>query len=189
MAGIEKITKKIAEEADAKASAIIAGAKKQAEGILGDAVNAANEKAKEIEKKAKREAEETDRRVRSGVDLEKRKMTLLAKRELIEKVFAEVRQSVLALPREKYIDFLVKSAADENLNGKLVFAENDRDVAKQTEKRLQELGKTFCEITYTNELANGFLIEDGAVRVNCTVDEILESRREELEAIIVSQIF
>ena len=128
MEGINKITAKIAQDAQADIDKLMAetGAKLQA--IQADAAAQAQEEAHEIVEKGRMAAAERLERLKSASQMERRKLELAAKQEVLGEAFALALEKLCTLPEQEYIALLTKLALEASSSGKeqLILSQKDR---------------------------------------------------------------
>ena len=134
MEGINKITAKIAQDAQADIDKLMAetGAKLQA--IQADAAAQAQEEAHEIVEKGRMAAAERLERLKSASQMERRKLELAAKQEVLGEAFDLALEKLCTLPEQEYIDLLARLALEASSSGKeqIIFSQKDRaKVGKQ----------------------------------------------------------
>ena len=134
MEGIEKITAKIAEDAQAEVSRLMAETDEKVKAIQTSAAAQAQQEANEIVEKGRMAAAERLERLSSAAQMERRKLELAAKQEVLGEAFDLALSKLCALPEKDYIDLLTKLALEASSSGKerLIFSQKDRNkVGKQ----------------------------------------------------------
>ena len=134
MEGIEKITAKIAEDAQAEVSRLMAETDEKVKAIQTSAAAQAQQEANEIVEKGRMAASERLERLSSAAQMERRKLELSAKQEVLGEAFDLALSKLCALPEKDYIDLLTKLALEASSSGKerLIFSQKDRTkVGKQ----------------------------------------------------------
>ena len=128
MNGIEKITAKITQDADAEAARILADAEAKAREILTEAQTQAEKISADLSVKGRKAAEERRERLKSAAGMERRKILLAAKQEVLGEVFDLALEKLCSLPEEEYIALLTALALEASTSGKeqLVFSIKDR---------------------------------------------------------------
>jgi len=128
MDGIEKITAQIEADARQEADRIISQAKEQAEQIRLDCEARATHEAEELLKKANQNAALQEKRLYSMAQLDARKLTLSAKQEMVDKAFQRALELLTGLDDETYVALLSGLAASASSTGQesLVFSPDDR---------------------------------------------------------------
>lgn len=198
MNGIEKITGRIAVDADAQAKALLDQAKKQAAEITAGYQALAESQYAETVAKGKADAADRVERLGGVAQLEARKRRLAAKQELLEQAFDLALEKLLALPEDQYVDLLAKLAADGCTTGReaLVLSVADRPrygkrVVTQANARLEAAGKTAL-LTLSEEsrdFRGGLYIQDGNVENNCTFPTIVRMLREQMAGEVAKLLF
>ena len=134
MEGIEKITARIAQDARTEIEALAAQTEEKAAGILNSAQAQAQEEANEIVERGRSAAGERLERLSSAAQMERRKLELAAKQEVLGEAFELALEKLCAMPEKEYIALLTKLALQASSSGKeqLIFSPKDRTrVGKQ----------------------------------------------------------
>ena len=131
---IYKITAKIAEDAQAEVSRLMAETDEKVKAIQTSAAAQAQQEANEIVEKGRMAASERLERLSSAAQMERRKLELAAKQEVLGEAFDLALSKLCALPEKDYINLLTKLALEASSSGKerLIFSQKDRNkVGKQ----------------------------------------------------------
>ena len=134
MEGIEKITAKIAEDAQAEVNRLMAETGEKVKAIQTSAAAQAQQEANEIVEKGRMAASERLERLSSAAQMERRKLELAAKQEVLGEAFALALEKLCTLPEKEYISLLTKLVLEASTSGreKLIFSQKDRNkVGKQ----------------------------------------------------------
>ena len=134
MDGIEKITARIHADLERDVAELKAEAQQQSDAILADARAQAQQQSDAILTRGRKAAEERQERLESAAKMERRKLTLAAKQEVLGEAFDEALNRLCALPDEEYINLLTALALKASTTGKekLIFSQKDRSrVGKQ----------------------------------------------------------
>ena len=134
MEGIEKITARIAQDAQAEAGRLLAEAEAKAQAIRADAQAQAREEAGGIVERGRAAAAERLERLASASQMERRKLELAAKQEVLGEAFDLALEKLCTLHEKEYISLLTKLALEASASGKeqLIFSQKDRNtVGKQ----------------------------------------------------------
>ncbi len=128
MEGIEKITAKIAQDAQAEIEKLTAETDEKVKSILDSAQAQAREEAGDIVEKGRAAAGERLERLSSAAQMERRKLELAAKQEVLGEAFDLALEKLCTLPEKEYIDLLTKLALEASASGKeqLIFSQKDR---------------------------------------------------------------
>ena len=134
MEGIEKITAKIAQDAQAEISQLMAETDQKVQAVRANAAAQARQEANDIVEKGRAAASERLERLSSASQMERRKLELAAKQEVLGEAFSLALEKLCALPEKEYIELLTKLALQASSSGKeqLIFSPKDRSrVGKQ----------------------------------------------------------
>jgi V/A-type H+-transporting ATPase subunit E len=187
---IDRITKKIMEDAEAEAKEILTKAEDEIETVKADTaetIAAIEGKARE---EAAKEAEEQKRRIISRAQAEMRKELLAEKQKLIDESFRKAFTSLAELNAEKYSALMKKLLLQSVEEGdeEVILASHDRGVdwsglVSDVNRQLSAQNRKGALILSgeTREMAGGFVLRKGRKEINCDLKLIVESVREELE--------
>lgn len=134
MEGIEKITAKIAQDAQAEISALMAETGEKVKAVRAGAEAQAQQEANDIVERGRMAAAERLERLSSAAQMERRKLELGAKQEVLGEAFDLALEKLCALPEQAYIDLLTSLVLEASSSGKekLIFSQKDRNkVGKQ----------------------------------------------------------
>lgn len=128
MDGIEKITAKIAADAQAEIDALTAQAQAEADKITAGYKAQAQALRQELEAKGGKAAAEREERMASVAQLEARKAELAAKQDLLDRTFDRALEKLCALKDDQYIDLLARLIAEASSTGQeeILFSQADR---------------------------------------------------------------
>ena len=128
MEGIEKITAKIAQDAQAEISQLMAETDQKVQAVRANAAAQARQEANDIVEKGRAAASERLERLSSASQMERRKLELAAKQEVLGEAFALALEKLCTLPEKEYISLLAKLALEASSSGKeqLIFSKKDR---------------------------------------------------------------
>ena len=131
MDGIEKITARIRADADAELAQLREQTEAQILEIQTQSKTQADQERTAILARGRRAAEE---RLKSAAHLERRKLELAAKQEVLSEAFEQALEKLCALPEEEYIQLLTGMVLQAVSTGReqLVFSPRDRSrIGKQ----------------------------------------------------------
>ena len=198
MNGIEKITERIAQDAQAEISKVEAEAKAQADAITAKYTAQAVAERQSLQAAAKAKAEERMERLDSVAQMEAKKMLLAAKQEMLNRAFNLALEKLTHLPEEEYVELLAKLAAHSAITGQeqMILSPADRTrygvkAATRANELLAKEGKT-ASITLsetTQDIEGGLLLSDGAVEVNCTFETLVRLSRNEASLEVSKVLF
>lgn len=128
MEGIEKITARIQQDAQAEVDRISAQAQAQAEEVRAQARAQAEKLSADILARGEKAAAERLERLKSAAQMERRKLELASKQEVLGEAFDKALEKLCSLPEKEYIDLLTRLALEASSTGReqLVFSQKDR---------------------------------------------------------------
>jgi len=198
MNGIEKITARIAADAQAESDALAAQTKEKVQAIQSEYAEKARQEREAILARGKKAAGERLERLESATGMERRKLELATKQEMLGEAFDRALEKLCSLPEAEYTSLLsslaikaartgqeqmIFSQADRARVGKqVVMAANEQLAAKGLPGELKLSGET-------RAIKAGFILSDGDVEINCAFDTLVRMHREELEKDVVQILF
>ena len=141
MEGIEKITAKVAQDAQADIDRLTAETEEKVQAIRAAAAARAQQEANDIVEKGRMAAAERLERLSSASQMERRKLELGAKQEVLGEAFALALEKLCTLPEKEYISLLAKLALKASTSGReqMIFSQKDRNtVGKQVVMAVNE---------------------------------------------------
>lgn len=194
MNGIEKITGRIASDADQEIEALRAEAGRQAGEITARYEAQAKRECEELLARGRRNADERVERLASVAQLECRKLELAAKQEMLSKAYDRALELLLSMPEQEYIALLADLAVKASTTGReaVVLSQKDRtrfgkQVVTQANEKLGGGKLTLSE--QTSPIRGGLLLSDGDVEVNCSFETLVRLQRGELDREIAQLLF
>lgn len=198
MKGIEKITARIAADAEAEDSVVRKESEERIAQIRADYEKQAQEAAAAILKDGAKENEQHASRIERTAQLEAKRNILGMKQEMVSKAFEMAKEKIVNMPQEEYVAFLVRQIGQAVSTGHetLILNQTDRErcgaaVIAAANAALTAAGKpgalTLAE--ETRPMSGGFILKQGDVEVNCTVDILLELVRGDLAAPVAGVLF
>lgn len=134
MDGIEKITARIRADADAELAQLREQTEAQILEIQAQAKAQMDQERTAILARGRRAAEERLERLKSAAQLERRKLELAAKQEVLAEAFDLALEKLCTMPEQEYVALLTKLALEASSTGReqLIFSPQDRSrVGKQ----------------------------------------------------------
>lgn len=198
MNGIEKITARIAADADAENAQLRRASDMRCAEIRAEYDKRAQEEYDRLLREGLAENERRASRIARAAGLEARKCLLALKQELVSDAFCLARRRIAGLPERDYVGFLARQAGAAAFTGEEELILNASDRARvggkvvraanaEAAKRGLEPHLTLSE--ETREIAGGLILKQGDIEVNCTVDTLLELSRGELAAQVAEVLF
>ena len=193
MNGIEKITQRIASDAQGEVDRILGDARDEAGRIAANYRAQADAEAAELAAKNEKAAAEREERLVSAAQMEARKVQLAAKQEMVEKAYIQALDKLCALPEEQYVAILADLLVKASSNGKeeAVFSPEDRErVGEAAVAKANELsGKQLRLSEETQPIRGGFILKDKNVEVNCTFETLVRLQKAETAGAVAQKLF
>ena len=193
MNGIEKITQRIASDAQAEVDRILGDARDEAGRIAANYRAQADAEAAELAAKNEKAAAEREERLVSAAQMEARKVLLAAKQEMVEKAYIQALDKLCAMPEEQYVAVLAGLLVKASSNGKeeAVFSPEDRErVGEAAVAKANELsGKQLRLSEETQPIRGGFILKDKNVEVNCTFETLVRLQKAETAGAVAQKLF
>jgi len=186
---IESITNRILKEARDYA----ASKKAEAEAVKKAAVDEASGKVEGILAAAGTRAENDAAllisRRESVADLDARKMQLAAKQEVIEDSFAKALDKLQNIDVKDYVSLIISQLGDyKNGTGEILL--NKADLEKVGAALKKELKGTNLTVSdETADIKGGFILKQGNVSYNSSLEMLLEDKKAEMTAAIAAELF
>ena len=197
MNGIDRISQRILEDAQAEAARIIEEAEERARSIK-------DRKTKEVEKSNQKlhednmaKAQDRKRRMLSAAELEMKKEVLAAKQQMIDEAMEKAKQAIMDMPKDEYRRVISKMLL-ESAQGheEVVFSAADekrldQSLIDQVNQELKQQGKR-GELSLSSErgeFEGGFILRSGGMEINNTFGAILRMSRNHLEARLAEILF
>lgn len=198
MSNLENLSSKIIEDANIKAEAILKEAKDNEASLIESKVKVAKELEQQMLEKAKIEASTAKQRIISNAQLAIRNEKLVAKQEMINKVFSSALEKLLVMNDEEYLGLLkryilsmpIVGNEEIILPGKYKSVVSDKHLA-QINTALLASGKV-GEIKFSSDvrdIKSGFIVLKNGIEINNTFESLVNSLRDELESEIVKDLF
>lgn len=198
MNGIDKITKRILDDARLEVNAIETESAAECEKIRSKYKALADAEFSRLTAEGGQSAEKRYKLLLGGAELETKKRMLSLKQELLGEAFAMAEKRLAELPEAEYIGFLAALAAKASRNGResLLLSQSDRErfgkaVEAEANKLLSSHGKA-AGLTLSDKTApirGGLLLEDGRVEINCSIEALVASCRNELAGEVAKILF
>ncbi|NIQ37718.1 MAG: hypothetical protein GTN81_03910 [Proteobacteria bacterium] len=183
--------KKASSEIEHRALAEVETCEQMAEREVQGVMDAAKERAA-------RSAEDRKQRMITMAQLEGRKEVLKTKQKLIEEAFGKALEKILSLDTEAYGAFLIRLILQANPEGDEEVLLNQRDQERFANGWVKDLNEHLTKNKKKGEMriAGEFrLIRGGAVlrrgrkEINCSLESVLDSKRNQLEADVAGILF
>jgi len=190
---IDKITSKILSDAEASAKEVTDEAKAASDAILEEAKKKADELTKNAAEKGATEKEKLITRRRAVADIDGRKIILDQKQQLIAECFDKAVGKITSMDKEKYVDFLAGIVKKTGVSeGELIMnPKESAEIGPALVARLKEIMPE-SGITLSGETRNikgGFMLKNGSVYINGTVEALIDEARDELVTEVAQVLF
>jgi V/A-type H+-transporting ATPase subunit E len=128
MEGIEKITDKIIRDTEEEIAQLFLQTEERVLAIQEEARVKADRETVDTLEKGRRAAEERQARLESAAQMEKRKLILAAKQEVLGEAFDRALEKLCTMPEQAYIDLLTRLVLEASTTGReqLIFSAKDR---------------------------------------------------------------
>ena len=128
MNGIEKITAKIRQDADAEVAALMAQTEEKVAAIQAEAAAKAQQERDAILTRGRKASAERLERLESAAQMEQRKLALAAKQEVVGEAFEKAVDYLCELPEAEMVKLLTALAVEAASTGReaLIFSVKDR---------------------------------------------------------------
>jgi len=186
-----KLLDYIVESGKQKAKEIVGEAERKKAAILENAEKQAALETEEIRK-------ETDEKIRSmknvalsNASLVSRNTVLKAKRAEIDKTIDELKNYISSLADEEYFALIYRLASKNKVDSGSILL-NDRDLKRlpsDFEEKMAQSGVRASVCPEPADISSGFILKDGEIEFDCSVDAVIEDNRNEIEDFINESIF
>lgn len=196
MGDLQALTESILAKARHEAEEIQQQAALQADEIVAEARQKAEERTAKLREEFERKAETVQRRTQNEVELEARKSLLAAKRDLIDRSFAEAMNSLNNLPAEKRIRFLAErlAAAGKYGGGEVIGAGSSDEwvsIIKVANEIITRSGNQ-SQLVLSNEqpeFQGGFLLKGTGFTINGSYQAMLDEVKDFLIPEVAGYLF
>lgn len=218
MSDVKNIINQILQEAREYSDNIVNEAKTQAKQVKSDYEDEAEKNSKETLNNANMRIEQLQERARASADMNRRKMILASKQEVVSETFEQALKNLAEKPDEERALFMVKMAIKyQTQDAELIFNKKDQKTVApsvinaintiNTGAKVKEiLSKSFMEniksissgkskklkvslSTIVGDFCGGFILKEGNIENNCTFEVLVNSVRDELEGDTSSILF
>lgn len=190
---IEKITSVILSDAQQVVDAMQSETKTKCDAIMKEAA----EKAAKIKEAAAanglEEKEKLISRRQSVAKIDGRKLVLSEKQNLISECFDKAVEKIIGLPEDDYLNLMINILKNTGyLEGQLIFNEKDskslgEKVLNLTKENIP--GSKFALSKEVRNIKGGFLLNNGCVYINGTIEGLVADAKEDLIAEVANELF
>ncbi len=193
MTGLDKIINQIQLDADNTTQGIKAKSEAQCTALL----NEAEAEAQAILAKGKADADkkynDIIKRAESAANLEERKITLLAKQDIIKSMISNTLKNILNLPEDQYFELIYKLIEKHSLNSEGVISFNKTDLSRlpaDFAEKANLISKGKLSLSETSaEIDGGFILTYGGVDINCSISSLINDYSEKISDSVAQLLF
>lgn len=193
MNGIERITQRIALDAQEQVNDILRKGRDEATGITERFRAQADHERTTFSEQNEKAAAEREERLISMAHMEARKVTLAARQEMVEAAYERALELLREMPEHVYIDVLAKLMAEASTGGEeeAVFSKKDRASVgkKAVDAANKKFGKSIKLSDSTADISGGFILKGRNVEVNCTFETLVRLQRAETAGAVARTLF
>ena len=194
MEGIEKITEKIRQDAQAEADRLRAETDAKVQAIRQEAQAQAEKERADILARGKRAADERLERLSSAAQMERRKLELAAKQQVVSEAFDLALEKLCAMDDAQYAAVTAKMLAEAAPGGSGVvyFPEGKQAVGAEAVKQANALLGEKGKLTLSPEarpIQGGFLLVNGSVEVNGTFETLVRFQKGTMASEVAKILF
>lgn len=198
MDGLNRITDRIARDAEQEAAALVAQAREEAASMGLRFRKAAEDRREKILEESRREADALIQRQMAAAELEARKTLLSVKQALVSEVFEKALVQLAALTPQDYCSFLVRLAVNASLSGTDEILMNPEDLQRYGTLVLAganhalSLGEKNAALTLSAEtrpITGGLILKAGAIESNCSLEVLTALARYTMTSEVAGNLF
>ncbi|BFT66665.1 V-type ATP synthase subunit E [Parvimonas sp. KA00067] len=182
MSNLDNIIDEILQDAENESKKVVEDAKSEVAVLVGKTESEAQKKADKIIEKAKVEATQSKERIISNSSLTARDMVLVAKQEMINKVFELTKEKLKTLNHDDYLKFVENSlkALEVREDSEIILTENEKKLA----------GEKLFGIKVADEtVESGFSLKNGKIILNNEFSSLIDLVKEDLEQEVADKLF
>ena len=187
MAGVDRITEEILQEAKAGAQELLGEAKKKAEAVTEQAREEASKIVESGEKEAAALLQQQEERAHSSAAMRLKQAMLAAKQEVIDDIIGKAYEKLAGQEADGYFGMVV-ALLKKNIHagdGVICFSKEDLQrlpagFEKVAGKVESEAGGSLTVDPVPAKIANGFILKYGGVEENCSLNALFAQSKEAL---------
>ncbi len=188
---MEKISKKILDDAQKERDEIIKSTEQEVTQIKKQTSEELNKLEKETEEFVKEALLRERRRLVGMVKLSTRNELLQAKREIMDRIFNEALDTLVSKERGEYLDRIKNLLKETGVkDGEIVLGKEESKIdQKFIEDMNKELGANFSVSDEKAQIKGGFILRRGRIEIDSSFSAILQSKRERIELELAKLLF
>lgn len=187
MAGVDKITEEILQEAKAGVQELLNEAAKKAQAVTDQAREEASQIAENGRKEAQQLLEQQEERAHSSAAMRMKQAALSAKQEVIDDIIGKAYEKLSGQDADGYFGMIVALLKKAIHSGEGVICFSEEDLKRLPEGFEKVAGKIAAAAggslkidSVPAKIANGFILKYGGIEENCTLDALFAQSREAL---------
>ena len=194
MKGIERITERIGADVQAEIDGVLGKAQAKAAEIRTGYESQAAKLRAEAEERSRKAAADREARLVDAAEMNRRKLLLSAKQEMVGKAFDLALEKLCAMEDAQYAAVTAKMLAEAAPSGRgtVYFPDGKAAVGaeavKQANAILGEKGKLTLA-PETRPIQGGFLLVDGSVEVNGTFETLVRFQKGTMASEVAKILF
>ena len=194
MKGIENITRRIDQDAQAEIDAVLDKARSDAAEVTARYQAQADAQRRELTAKNEKAAAEREERLISAARMEARKVALAARQEMVDKAYDLALEKLCAMPEKTYVETVAKLLAQAAPDGQgevILNPQVSGSMGPAIVERANALiggGKLTLSKTM-REIQGGFILKCGNVEVNGTFETLVRLQRTQNAGAVAKQLF
>jgi vacuolar-type H+-ATPase subunit E/Vma4 len=180
---MEKIAKKILEDAEREKKEIIETAEQKIEKIREETQKEINKLRNETQEKAEEMLEKEKRRIVGMRRLKMRNELLKFKRGIMDSLFDKALDLLYKKEEEEYLKVVKKLLLLTNAKeGEIIVDNKETRITHEFVKDVNnELGANFSLSSKRRDIRGGFILHQKNIEIDCSFVSLLEKRREKIE--------
>ena len=194
MKGIENITRRIDQDAQAEIDAVLDKARSDAAEVTARYQAQADAQRRELTAKNEKAAAEREERLISAARMEARKVALAARQEMVDKAYDLALEKLCAMPEKTYVETVAQLLAQAAPNGQGEVILNPQVSASMgpaiVERANALIGGGKLTLSKTaREIRGGFILKCGNVEVNGTFETLVRLQLTQNAGAVAKQLF
>lgn len=141
-------------------------------------------------KTLKKECEDLIERKLTISKLDKRKIALATKQDIIQDILAKVLERLLSLPKDEYLAYVLRLLEKFSENGDQIVLSRDNKLCKKDfegKQIVSERNLTFAD--YTGDFLGGIMLVGKVCDKDLSFKAVLEENKENIISVITSELF
>ncbi len=199
MTGIEKITARLSADCDEELAALRADTEAKCAALKEAGDKAAQEEYWRLVKAGVKDCEQRVSHLSRTAQMEARKSLLALKQEMVSAAFARAREMLVDLPEADYVAFLARKACEAAVTGQEELYFSARDLGSGVGRKIEAeanrllaargLDGMLSVASEPRDISGGFVLKQGDIEVNCSMELLAEQCRSELAAQVAEILF